>query len=80
MNHDLDVAAPRIGLGSQPGFEDLVGAAWDHVQESGEAAALLDGRQVQDDGDVFDSVGRLAPSVFIDADDTHAFKPGRIVD
>lgn len=63
-----------------PGFEDLVGAAWDHVQESGGAAALLDGRQVQDEGDVFDSVGRLAPYVFIDADDTHAFKPGRVVD
>ena len=61
-------------------FEDLVGAAWDHVQESGGAAALLDGRQVQDHGDVFDSVGRLAPQVFIDADDTHAFKPGRVVD
>ena len=80
MNHDLNAAVPRIGLGGQPGFEDLVGAAWDHVQESGGAAALLDGRQVQDDGDVFDSVGRLAPYVFIDADDTHAFKPGRVVD
>ena len=70
---------PRIGLGGQPGFEDLVGAAWYHVQESGGAAALLDGRQVQDDGDVFDSVGGIAPYVFIHADETHAFKPGRVV-
>ena len=28
---DLDTAAPRIGLGGEPGFEDLFGAAWDHV-------------------------------------------------
>jgi len=28
---DLDAAAPRIGLGGQPGFEDLFGAARDHV-------------------------------------------------
>ena len=28
---DLDALAPRIGLGGQPGFEDLFGAAWDHV-------------------------------------------------
>ena len=28
---DLDTAAPRVGLGGQPGFEDLFGAAWDHV-------------------------------------------------
>ena len=77
---DLDAAVPRIGLGGQLGFEDLGGAAWDHVQESGGAAVLLDGRQVQDDGDVFDSVWGIAPYVFIHADDTHAFKPGRVVD
>ena len=28
---DLDTLAPRVGLGGQPGFEDLFGAAWDHV-------------------------------------------------
>ena len=31
------------GVGGQPGFEDLLGAAWDHVQEPRGAAALLDG-------------------------------------
>ena len=31
---DLDALAPRVGLGGQPGFEDLLGAARDHVQES----------------------------------------------
>ena len=48
---DLDTLTPRIGLGGQPGFEDLLGAARDHIQEPGEAAAVTDGCQVQDDGD-----------------------------
>ena len=78
---DLDAAAPRVGLGGQPGFEDLLGAARDHVQEPGGTAAVADGCQVQDDGD--DSClrrGGVAPYVFIHADDAHAFTPGRVVD
>ena len=77
---DLDALAPCVGLGGQPGFEDLFGAARDHVQEPGGTAAVADGRQVQDDGDIFVSVGGVAPYVFIHADDSHAFTPGRIVD
>ena len=77
---DLDTAAPRIGLGGQPGFEDLLGAARDHVQEPGGATAISDGRQVQDDGDEFVAVGGVAPHVFIHANDAHALTPGRIVD
>ena len=56
------------------------GAAWDHVQESGGTAAIVDGGHVQDDGDVFVSVGGVAPHVFIHANDAHAFEPGRVVD
>ena len=77
---DLDALAPRIGLGGQPGFEDLLGAAWDHVQEPGGATAISDGRQVQDDGDEFVAVGGVAPHVFIHANDTHPLTPGRVVD
>ena len=77
---DLDVLAPRGRLGGQPGFEDLLGAARDHIQEPGGTAAIMDGRQVQDDGDVFVAVGGVAPHVFIHANDAHAFKPGRVVD
>ena len=77
---DLNILAPRIGLGGQPGFEDLLGAARYHVQESGGATAIVDGRQVQDDGDEFVAVGGVAPHVFIHADDAHAFEPGRVVD
>ena len=77
---DLDALAPRIGLGGQPGFEDLLGAARDHVQESGGATAISDGRQVQDDGDEFVAVWGVAPHVFIHANDAHALEPGRVVD
>ena len=56
------------------------GAAWDHVQESGGTAAIVDGGHVQDDGDVFVSVGGVAPYVFIHANDTHAIEPGWIID
>ena len=75
---DLDTAAPGVGLGGEPGFEDLFGAGRDHVQESGGAAVISDGCQVQDEGDVFVSVGGVAPHVFIHADDAHAFTPGRV--
>ena len=77
---DLNALAPRIGLGGQPGFENLLGAARDHVQEARGAAAFSDGCQIQDDGDVFVAVGGVAPHVFIHANDTHAFTPSWIVD
>ena len=78
--YDLDTLTPRVGAGGQPGFEDLLGATWDHVQEPAGAAAFADGRQVQDNGDVFVSVGGVAPHVFIHANDTHAIEPCWIID
>ena len=77
---DIDALAPRGRLGGQPGFEDPLGSARDHVQEPGGTAAIVDGPHIQDDGDVCVAVGGVAPHVFIHANDTHAFKPGRIVD
>ena len=41
---DLNILAPGVGLGGQPGFEDLLGATRDHVQESAGAVAFSDGR------------------------------------
>ena len=77
---DLDALAPRGRLGGQPGFEDLLGAARDHIQQPGGTTAIMDGRHIQDDGDEFVAVGGVAPHVFIHANDAHAFKPGRVVD
>ena len=58
---DLDALAPRVGLGSQPGFEDPLGSARDHVQESAGTATVSYRSQVQNDGDVFVAVGGVAP-------------------
>ena len=44
------------------------------------AATVSYGRHVQDNGDVFVSVGGVALHVFIHADDTHAIEPGWIID
>ena len=78
--NDHNTLTPRVGAGGQPGFEDLLGAARDHIQEPGGTTAVADGRQVQDDGDVFVSVGGVAPYVFIHADDAYTVEPGGIID
>jgi len=77
---DLDAAAPRVRLGGQPGFEDPLGATRDHVQEPGGTAAIVDGCQIQDNGDVPVPIRGVAPHVFIHANDTHAFTPYWIID
>ena len=56
------------------------GAARDHVQEPGGTTTVSYGSDVQDDGDVFVSVGGVAPHVFIHANDTHAIEPSWIID
>ena len=38
---DLDALTPLIGAGGQPGFEDLLGATRDHVQEPGRGRCVL---------------------------------------
>ena len=76
---DLYALAPRGRLGGQPGFEDLLGAARDHIQQPGGTAAIMDGRQVQDDGDVFVPIRGMSPHVFIHANDTMAFTPSWII-
>ena len=68
---DLYALAPRVGLGREPGFEDLLGAAWDHIQEPGGTTTVSYRSQVQDDGDVFVAVRGVAPHVLINTGDTH---------
>ena len=76
--HDLNTLTPRIGAGGQPGFEDLLGAAWDHIQEPGGTATVSYRSQVQDDGDVFVAVRGVAPHMFINTDDAHPLETIRI--
>ena len=77
---DLDALTPRVRLGGQPGFEDLLGATRDHVQEPGGTATVSYGSQAQDNGDVFVAVGGVAPHVFIHPDDTHPLETIGIID
>ena len=77
---DLNALAPRVGLGGQPGFEDPVGSARDHVQEPGGTATVSHGSYVQDDGDIPVPTRGGAPHVFIHTNDTHAYKPSWIID
>ena len=60
---DLDALTSRVGAGGQPGFEDLLGSARDHVQEPAGTATVSYRSQVQDNGDVFVAVGGVAPHV-----------------
>lgn len=76
---DLYALAPRVGLGGQPGFEDPLGATRDHAQEPGGTTTVSYGSDVQDDGDVFVSIGGVAPHVFINANDTMTFTPSWII-
>ena len=78
--YDLDVAAPRVGTGGQPGFEDLLGATRDHVQEPRGAATVADGCQVQDNSDAPVPIRGVTINVFINTDDTHAIEPSQVVD
>ena len=59
----MTALAPRVRLGGQPGFEDPLGSARGHVQEPREATAIVDGRQIQDDGDVPVPMRGVAPHV-----------------
>ena len=59
----MTALAPGVRLGGQPGFEDLLGSAWGHVQEPRGATAIVDGRQIQDDGDVPVPMRGVAPHV-----------------
>ena len=77
---DLNTLTPRVGLGGQPGFEDPLGAARDHIQEPGGTTTVSYRSHVQDDGDVPVPVRGVPPHVFINANDTHPFTPCWIID
>jgi len=77
---DLNALAPGVGLGGQPGFENPLGSARNHIQEPGGTTTVTYRSQVQDDGDVFVPVWGVSPHVFIHANDTHPLETIRIID
>ena len=50
--YHLDAPAPGLVPSGEPGLEDLLGPAWDHVQKPGWTTAVAYGGQVDDDGDI----------------------------
>ena len=77
---NLDTLTPYIGVGGQPGFKDLLGAAWDDVKESGGAAAVADGHQAKNKSEIPVLMRGVAPYIFVHADDAHAVEPSWIID
>src|SRR5690606_29966103 len=59
----LHRVAPRVGTFGKPGLERLLGAALDHVEQTGRAGALDDAGQVDDHGDVLVATAGVAPHV-----------------
>ena len=80
LRDDLNALAPRIRLGGQPGFEDPLGSARDHVQKPGGTATVSYGSYVQEDGDIPVPIRGVAPHVFIHANDTHYHEMIGIID
>ena len=60
---DLNILAPSVRLGGQPGCENPLGSARDHVQEPAGTATVSYGSQVQNDGDVPVPIRGVAPHV-----------------
>ena len=67
-------------LSTPPRDSSPLGSARDHIQETGGTDAIMDGRHIQDAGDVCVPVGGVALHVFIHANDTHAVEPSWIID
>ena len=57
-----------------------LGSTPDHIQETGGATAIMEGRHIQDDGDVCVPIRGVSPHVFIHANDTHPLEPCWIID
>ena len=50
--YHLDPPTPGLVALGEPGLEDLLGPAWDHVHKPGRTTAVAYGGQVDHDGDV----------------------------
>ena len=77
---DLDALAPGVGLGGQPGFEDPLGSAGTMSKSREGPRRSRMGVRSKMTVTILVAVGGVSPYVFIHANDTHAFKPGWIVD
>ena len=77
--YHLDPPTPFLVVLGEPGLEDLLGPAWDHVQQTRRTTAVAYGGQVDHDGDVPVAPPGVAPHVLVDAEDLHAIEAVGIV-
>ena len=59
--YHLDPPTPGLAPSGEPGLEDRLGPAWDHVQQPGRTTAVAHGSQVNDDGDIAVAPPGVAP-------------------
>ena len=77
--YHLDPPTPVLVALGEPGLENLLGPAWDHVQKPGRITAVAYGGQVDDDGDIAVASPGVAPYVLVDAEDLHTIEAVGIV-
>ena len=76
--YHLDPPAPGLAPSDEPGLEDLLGPARDHVQQTRRTTAVAYGGQVDHDGDIAVTPPGVAPYVLIDAEDLHTIEAVRV--
>ena len=59
--YHLDPPTPVLVALGEPGLEDLLGPAWDHVQQTGRTTAVAHGGQVDHDGGIAVAPPGVAP-------------------
>ena len=90
--YHLDPPAPGLAPSGEPGLEDLLGPARDHVQQASRSRSVAHGGQVDDDGGIAVAPPGVAPHTgghlphgsearggIIDAEDLYAVEAVGIV-
>ena len=77
--YHLDPPAPGLVPSGEPGLEDLLGTARDHVQQTRRTTAVAHGGQVDHDGDIAVAPPGVAPYVLINSESLHTIEAVGIV-
>jgi hypothetical protein len=80
QGHDLDPLTPRLGAGGEPGREDRLGAALDHVEQPCRAGLAGDGGEVDDHRHVLVASAGVTPHMLVHAQHPHPVEAGGVGD
>ena len=75
--YHLNPPTPVLVALGEPGLEDLLGPARDHVQQPGRTTAVAYGGQVNDHGDIPVAPPGVAPHMLIDPEDLYTVEAVR---